>query len=169
MTISQIESLLNSGVGGLLPGQRQQAILAAVAQAKACVCDELEPPPPPPGQYAVYWGRSASSILDADGILALSTTNRSSSAGSYTFSLDGTAKYLYFAFPHDVTNFAAPADFTLDGLSMAGDFAGQEDGYTNGPSSFPYAIVLIDTVQYRLYRTLNMLDAVATITVQVTT
>lgn len=120
----------------------------------------------PAATYAKYWGLSASETLDEAGILELGTTTSSTAAGTYSFTLPGVGRYLYFAWRDSgITQATA---FALDGIAMAGDFAGAAQGYDQGGVSYPYKIVSVSGVNHRLFRSINLLDAAATISVVVT-
>lgn len=112
----------------------------------------------------IYYGASATSVLDEAAILALSDSriNQITPANTYAF-VPGTAKYFYFAWPDALTTQpTAGTGFTLGGFAV--------DMYATAPfdtveAGWSYDVVSVGGVNYRVYRTTYTQTVSSTITV----
>jgi hypothetical protein len=100
--------------------------------------------------YTVYSGRSASTILNEAGILAL--TPRSTSFYPGVYSVTSGSGYVYFCVPVSQT---APSSFMLGFFSTP--MAGVSDGYTDSANGINFKTITVSGVPCRLYRTFNAL------------
>jgi hypothetical protein len=109
-----------------------------------------------PTASPVYWGKSAETTLDSAGILALGTTSKTSAAGTYNFT-EG-AGYAYLAFP--------AAWSTPTALMVSGFPFGTEDQapYTTVQGAHTCAIVAVSGVNYRVFRSGEILNGSFTVT-----
>lgn len=111
---------------------------------------------------SIYFGASPNPALDAFGITELAGTRSGSSpAGLYTITNpSGPELYLYLCWADSLTYQPRSGDgFVLDGLSMNGDFAGASEGYDQLENNWPFMLVTISGVAYRVYRTKYKLGA----------
>lgn len=113
---------------------------------------------PPASTFAIYWGRSANTILTGTQIAALSNSSTASAiAGSYSY-VSGSG-YLYFAVPAS-TN---PASIKIGSFDVP--LAGSAEGYTQGSGIMTYELVTVGSTSYKLYRTYNTTAGATTLTV----
>ena len=107
--ISQIHTEEISPSGQMAKDRVEKHVLSSVSSAGPGSGAAAAPAPaPPPVPLTFYYGRSASTILDASGILGL--TSVSASSFLRTFSVPSGSGYIYFAFP---VSKPAPNHFTL--------------------------------------------------------
>ncbi len=118
------------------------------------VCTNPEPPVVP----TVYTGVSTNGDLDASEIVAnLTGEVRTGFVGEYDFEAGG---YKYFVFPD---NWDIPNGFYLGAANMAMSLT--QGTYVDADTNFSYRTVVIDTVTYKVYRSLNILGGVVMINV----
>ncbi len=110
----------------------------------------------------VYFGVSASTVLDATGILALSSVSRSSLAGTFNFPAGNG--YYFFAFPDSFGSPAAGVGFQFGAFPV--DMAGAGDGFTTTDNGWSYLPVTVGGAAYRLYRTASPQGDALSINVQ---
>jgi hypothetical protein len=95
----------------------------------------------------VYWGKSESATLDEAGILALNTLAKSSAGGTYSFP-EG-AGYGYLAFP---AAWSSPAALMMSGFPLS---TAWEAPYTTAHGDYWCALVTVNGVSYRVFRSAN--------------
>ncbi len=109
----------------------------------------------------LYYGISTDEILDASGILALSSVSRSSLAGTFVFPT-GEGFY-YFALPDGFGSPAAGTGFMLGAfpvdMASGGAFTATENGWS-------YLPISVGGAAYRLYRTTSPQGDAQSINVQ---
>ena len=110
----------------------------------------------------LYYGVSASTVLDAAGILGLSSLSRSSLAGPLTF--PAGEGYYYFAFPDAFGSPAIDTGFLLGAFPL--DMAGAGDGFPTVENGWSYLAVTVAGAAYRLYRTTSPQGGAQLINVQ---
>lgn len=103
----------------------------------------------------VYYGRSLDTLLDEEGIAALTLVNTGSTEGSYDYE-EGSG-YLYYAATQ------LPAAIEAYGFDVA--MAGGDEGYDQGSAPLGYREVIIDSTVFYVFRTYNMLAGSITIDV----
>ena len=116
----------------------------------------------------VYYGSSVSSTLNEAGITGLAgTANKTTPAGSYVIPAPGSPeKFMFLAWPDGFTAQPRVTDgFMTGGIPMTGDLAGAGEGYNQTQNGWPYMLVTVGGVSYRVYRTLYTQALEATITV----
>lgn len=104
---------------------------------------------------AVYWGKSASETLDSEGILALSTANKSAASGNYDFVAG--AGYAYLAFP---ASWSSPTSFLVSGFP----FGLQDQApYDTAFGTLTCALVSVSGTSYRVFRSGEILNGSFTV------
>lgn len=105
--------------------------------------DIENPPPPTPGtSTVVYYGRSINTTLTEAQILALTSVDNGTNAGTYHFGAG--LGYIYFAFP------SVPTSAQLGDFDVA--FAGPSEGYPYGAAPMQYEIVSVNGSAYYVFR-----------------
>ena len=119
--------------------------------------------------FALYWGTSTSTTLDAAGLLALeSSVERDTPAGDYAFAAPGTPeKYFYLAWPNDLAEQPVAGTGLMSGPFIV-PLAETAEGYANEENGWFYALVNVSGSSYRLYRTYYTQSGAASITVNTT-
>jgi hypothetical protein len=108
----------------------------------------------------LYRGTSALATLTADQVKSvLSPSVGTSIAGTYALAAGG---YKYFAFP---ATMGAPTAIRDASTPFALALAGVEDGYSESTNGLSHAVIEIDGVSYRVYRSLNTLGGSISLTV----
>jgi len=113
-------------------------------------CESI--PTPPSGGVVIYTGESTDAVLDASEIVAqLTSETKDVFIGEYNFAAGG---YKYFVLP----DFFHPVGFLDNGTApMAMSLT--LGTVVNGNTDFSYRTITINTVLYRVYRTLNTLGS----------
>lgn len=113
----------------------------------------------------VYYGTSVNTTLTDVQIAALTAVASQITPGaSYVFTPTGE-QYFYLCWPDTLTyQPIATTGFVSGGLAMGGDFA-NTGTYSNTANGWPYAIVSVSGVNYRVYRLLYTNSSPATIVV----
>ena len=120
-----------------------------------------------PSIYTITWlwrryvGNNTATTINESQIEALSVNNSlaSSLSGSYVFPGGG---YKYLCIP---TSFPEPSSITSGGFPVA--MAGTAEGYSSGSGTYKHQLVSVtnvysQTIDYRVYRSLNQLNGSAT-------
>lgn len=106
--------------------------------------------------WEIRHGTSASPQLTESGVLALAGIRYANDpAGSYLWEAPGSpGQYLYWAWPDALPRQPRAQDgLRVGGLPLTGDLAGPEEGYVQTHNGWPYALVNVGGVAYRVYRT----------------
>jgi len=121
----------------------------------------------PTSAYTITWlwrryiGNNKFTVIAEAEILALSVNTSLSTSLSGTYTFPG-GNYKYLCIP---TSFPEPSSITSGGFPVA--MAGTAEGYTNAGSVYNYDLVSVtntyaQTTNYRVYRSLNILNGSAT-------
>lgn len=119
-----------------------------------------------PSSFTVYWGASDLTTLNGSQIAALSDSGSVSNVET-TYDFDANTepgKYLYIAWPDFLGDqLATGTGFTALGFPVS--MAATSEGYTSTENGWGYKVVAVDGVNYRLYRTYNLIALEYDITV----